>query len=313
METYRFKNQVGNQKKRLLLPLSGGLSSLVLLQVLDAQIKRQMTQQNRTAYDLVICHIAFPNAEDGRDEKTNTWWSRLQKVFDLHSFPSVVSLVDIMQYDDRVESNLKLLGITRHEAEEDKTLTLRALISARTATSRADLQSLLLKRLIVSIARRQDCGSVIWGHSDSQLAAQALSSVAKGRGGAVSADLADGPSSWGLDFNYPLRDLFKTELQLYLETLPSDVQQCLLEKKIEVEAPVSLRATSIDTLLSTYITGQGEKYPSIMANVVRTASKLQIPAITDGQQCQLCAMPLVSGHESKLCYGCERMKQDIRI
>ncbi|KAJ9652003.1 Cytoplasmic tRNA 2-thiolation protein 2 [Neophaeococcomyces mojaviensis] len=314
METYRFKNQVGNQKKRLLLPLSGGVSSLVLLQILDAQIKRQLSQQNRTAYDLVVCHVSPPDMNGTNSGgETTEWWKRVQEVFDLHTYPFVTALLDVTQHDHRIEDDLALLGVNRHEEEDNRAFVERVLTSARTATSRADLHSLLLRRLIVSIAKQQDCESIIWGHSDSQLAAQALASVAKGRGGATPNELADGPSPWGLNFNYPLRDLFRTELQLYLETLPSEFRGCLLEEKVEVETPVSLRATSIDALLSTYITGQGEKYPSIMANVVRTASKLQVPSAVDGQMCRLCAMPVVGGDEQKLCYGCERMKQDIKV
>ena len=310
METYRFKNQVGNAKKRLLLPISGGVSSLVLLQVLDAQIKKQLSQQNRTAYDLVLVHLVLDEHTGGETKK---WWEDLQGCYETHTFVSPMNMSEVFQNDKQIETDLQLLGLTRQESEPDKQFLGRLFTSTRSATSRSDLAELLLKRLIVATAKAQACDSILWGHSDSKLAAKALSEVAKGRGGSVPNELADGPSPWGLHFNYPLRDLFKTELQLYLSTSSDSIKACLFGNEQDDEPPVSLRSTSIDTLLSTYITSQGEKYPSIMANVVRTASKLQVPSADQGRKCGLCALPIIMGDNTqRLCYGCKRMKQDIK-
>lgn len=317
METYRFKNQVGNTQKRLLLPISGGVSSLVLLEVLDRQIRKQLKQQGRTAYALTLCHVdvTLPSTDSTHGAEP-AWWTRLRQQFDLHTFLPPATLGSICSHDAQLEQDLVHLGIVRRteENETDEQLVTRVFSSARSATARADLSSLLLKRLIVSIAKQNSCSAVIWGHSDSKLAAKALAEVAKGRGAAVPSELADGPSPWDLDFNYPLRDLFEQELELHLNTLPEEVMACQKEGVDEVEAPVSLRATSIDALLSAYITGQGEKYPSIMANVVRTASKLQVPDLASGRKCSLCAMPMSgTSDDQNLCYGCQRMKQDIKV
>lgn len=310
METYRFKNQVGNARKRLLLPLSGGVSSLVLLQVLDAQIRKQLDQQNRTAYDLVVFHVGSPETV----ETEQKWWRNLQARFDLHTYIPFMTLSEVFQNDEQMEADFGILELWRQGNETDEQFLGRIFTSTRTSTARSDLQAVLLKRLIVATAKAQKCDSIIWGHSDSKLAAKALSEVAKGRGGSVPNELADGPTAWGLNFNYPLRDLFKTELQVYLSTFPEQVRSCQVEREQEEEdAPVSLRATSIDTLLSNYINSQGEKYPSIMANVVRTASKLQVPDAAQTRACRLCAMAvLTEGERKPLCYGCERMKQDIK-
>lgn len=324
MDTYRFKNQVGNQKKRLLLPLSGGSSSLVLLQILDAQIKRQLSQQNRTAYNLVLCHISFHSVKENsaQDEETIQWWTNIGTTFDLHTCVPMMPLHDVLKHDSSLEADSQCLGVSRSDGEEDPAFLERLLATVRTATARIDLRTILLKRLIISIAKQNDCQGILWGYSDSALAALALSSVAKGRGGAVANELCDGPSPWGIDFNYPLRDLYRTELDLYLQTLPESLLDCLLEKcqktndgrKRHEEVPVSLRLTSIDQLLGNYVEGQGEKYPSIMANVVRTVGKLKPVSVDEGRECRLCAAAVENrGGEEVLCYGCKRMKQDIRI
>lgn len=318
METYRFKNQakinpssnINNQRKRLLLPLSGGVSSLVLLEVLDKQIKKQIAQQGRTAYDLVICHVDLGDVRHtGVDATDFTWYQAVQhKVGENHHFLPVTIFHQIFEYDKGIQEDLEFLGLIRLHDECDMEYIRRIMRCARTPTARSDISTILLRRMLVAIAKQQECNSILWGHNDSTLAALTLSSVAKGRGGAVSSDLSDGPSLWpDLNFNYPMRDLFETELQMYCDSLP-DLRNCLAPIST-TEAPVSLRATSIDLLMSSYITGQGEKYPSIMANVVKTAGKLQT-AKHEGFHCRFCAAPIYGSGEG-LCYGCERMKQDV--
>ena len=77
---------------------------------------------------------------------------------------------------------------------------------------------------------------------------------------------------------------------------------------------VSVRQMSIDVLLKRYIEEQGVKYPSVMANVVRTVGKLGgSEEMGEGKvaRCVVC-LGRVEGEE-RLCYGCERMKQDVKI
>ena len=314
MESYRFQNLAGDQKRRLFLPISGGVSSLVLLQVLDAQLNRQIGNRNRTAYDLVIVRVVMPHATDLATIEGE--YQSLTQAFPLHNFLPLVPLHEVLRLDKRTHQDLELLGLHVQSGESDQQFTQRIFSSATSITTRVDLESILLQRLLVAIAKQQDCESVLWGHSDSRLAALALAEVAKGRGGSVSSTIADGPSLHGINFNYPARDLLKIELQTYAKTL---TEPLLYEMGGNAGEPrvSSIRNTSIDTLLSSYITSQGEKYPSIMANVVRTASKLQVKNTdSDVLACSFCVMPITrvsesTGKGSGLCYGCERMKQDI--
>lgn len=332
MESYRFKNQVGssnNNRKKLLLPLSGGVSSLALLEVLDRQIRRQLEQQGRTAYDLVLCHICLSRcsseSEDPDGTKIEEWWERrLRSRYSLHSFVPLIQLHEIVGRNDQsdsLDSALQTLGFTgsSSSSESSEALLARLIESARTATSRSDLMSILLRRSIVRAARQNGCSSILWGHSDTQLAALTLSAVAKGRGASVADDLADGPAAFAPDltFNHPVRELYKHELQVYVDTLDDSLRNLVFEhdamaRSVE-NVPVSLKQTSIDQLLSVYIKEQGEKYPGIMANVVKTAGKLDVGGRVEIGRCVLCTGSMINGsRELGLCYGCERLKQDIR-
>lgn len=316
MESYRFKNSSGNQKHRVFLPLSGGTSSLVLLQVLDAQLHKQIANRNRTSYDIVVARVVLPEDHDSTAIKND--YEDLKQRFSTHNFLPLLSMHEVLRLDSNIDRDLKHLGIVRREDESDGDFFLRILSCTTSATTRSDLQSILLKRLLVATARDQKCTSVLWGHSDTRLAALALADVAKGRGGSVSSTIADGQSMHGINFSYPVRDLFKAELQAYAQVASEYCLERGVDNDAPAQQPASIRTTSIDNLLNTYITSQSEKYQSIVANVVRTASKLEVKRPNDiAVSCPVCIMPIVEAtgiltSYSGLCYGCERMKHDVR-
>lgn len=315
MESYRFGNLAVNETRRLLLPLSGGVSSMVLLQVLDAQLHNQALKRNRTAYELIISNIVLPDEDNSI--KCNELYAQVAERFPTHKFRPPMALEDLFKYDDRIESDLLHLGVTRPEGESDGSFLNRVVSSTTSATAREDLQSILLRRFIVSVAKAHDCEGILWGHSDSRLASMALSHVSKGRGGSVPSLIADGASCHGINFKYPVRDLFKPELATYASALSEPLVSLDGEQTTAPQVAPSLRNTAIDTLLTNYINSQGEKYPSIMANVVRTTGKLDGTANGQSQLCMVCSEPssLLNGGaaENLLCYGCLRMKQDIKL
>ena len=319
MESYRFKNNKDDNTRCLLLPVSGGISSLVLMQVLESQMQRQLANRSRTAYQLKVV-LVDEDVELGGLQKVHrtAWYGKLQTKFPSLSFLIIKDLSEVFDLDRAVEDDLRAFGLNKQRAESNRDFTLRILSSAASVTAGTDIREILLNRLIVSCAKQQNCESIIWGHSDSRLAAKALAGVAKGRGGSLPFEICDGPSRSGVNFNYPLRDLFKPELNLYASLLPKVFSEVVIGDEPAPREKLSIRNTSIDDLLTNYINSQGEKYPSIMANVVRTASKLHVPELNEAiSSCRVCLVPYqglsedISG-ERDLCYACSRTRQDVR-
>ncbi|KAA8652583.1 uncharacterized protein ATNIH1004_001488 [Aspergillus tanneri] len=145
--------------------------------------------------------------------------------------------------------------------------------SIESATSRADLDQVLMNRLIVAFAEKMGCKTILWGDSDSRLAAKTLANVAKGRGSSLIWQVSDGMSPFGLEFAFPLRDLFTIELRNYAGLFP-ELSRLILPDELPSETTLT-KNLSIDELMMRYVLTQGEKYPGIMLNVTRTASKLQ--------------------------------------
>lgn len=202
------------------------------------------------------------------------------------------------------------------------------LSSIPSATSRADIVTTLLTRLLVELAEHNHCESILFGDSTTRLAERTLTETAKGRGFSLPWQVSDGQSPYGIGFYYPLRDLLKKELAVFTTlTTPSLTDLVLNQDKVS-EVSLSSKAITIDNLMTQYFESVEENYPGIVANVVRTSSKLK-PLLEDGDKsCALCALPVTEGmdgiygwggdqnsvsraernnaNNSILCYGCSR-------
>ncbi|KAJ6163987.1 hypothetical protein N7470_002659 [Penicillium chermesinum] len=207
-------------------------------------------------------------------------------------------------------------------SNEERLTAFRSTITS--ATSRKDLDSVLLTRLVVAYAKHIACEAILWGDSDSRLAAKTLAGAAKGRGASLTWQVSDGMSPWGVRFEFPLRGLSKPELLQY-----AGISE-LLEGVIIPEEPISdnilTKNLSIDDLMMRYVVTQGEKYRGVMANVSRTANKLEPAKGVDDQFCSLCGALTgnVKGNDAGLtvasqfgnsqgsfCYGCIRSRPEV--
>jgi cytoplasmic tRNA 2-thiolation protein 2 len=131
-------------------------------------------------------------------------------------------------------------------------------------------------------------------------------------------------SPWGLRFEYPLRDWSKVELQQYSQVCPELAD--IVVPDVPPSDNVLTKNLSIDELMMRYVLTQGEKYPGVMANVSRTANKLQATSFGDTPPCALCGniignvkgntgltVSSQSGEEqdAQFCYGCMRSRPNL--
>ncbi|KAJ5160045.1 Cytoplasmic tRNA 2-thiolation protein 2 [Penicillium canariense] len=325
MADYRQMKKPNIQQIKLLLPLSLGVSSSILLHILNADIQRQLAKPyGGLGYDLHIL-VVDPSTILPSSTKYDQAYEAATKAFpDLkltrlpfHSvFEYVPDMKEIIQEytgphfsDDESRSN------------QDRLAAFRAAVS--TATSKADLDSVLLTRLVVGYAKNTGCEVVIWGDSDSRLAAKTLAGVAKGRGASLTWSVSDGMSPWGVRFGFPLRDLSKPELEQY-KSVCEELSDIIISDE-PLSDNVLTKNLSIDELMMRYVHTQGEKYRGVMANVTRTANKLESTAGSDDHLCPLCgglvgnvkgnsgvtvANQSSDNHSSKFCYGCMRSRPE---
>ncbi|KAK0128584.1 cytoplasmic tRNA 2-thiolation protein 2 [Cadophora gregata] len=326
METYRMRGSTITPRK-LLFPLSFGPSSAALLQILDQHLQGQFDRMNRAAYELHVVHIDLYLEAADREDSAKLL-EKYKARFPRHAYSSS-GLEDALLLDN---IDWKALGLpipTEQESQRPGTERLQALVgSMPSATSRKDIATTLLTRLLVDVAKRNGCECILFGDSTTRLAEKTLTETAKGRGFSLPWQVSDGMSSYGVGFNYPLRDLLKKELVNFSSLTTPPLADLIICQNASSHISASSKLTTIDDLMVQYFESVEENYPSIVANVVRTSSKLKPMSGDATTACGLCRLPVSEGTDGIygwggdqnsdsrpiklesdhgiLCYGCSR-------
>lgn len=333
LEMNKVRGAFKDAPKNLLLPLSFGLSSITMLQILDEQLRTQSERSGRPSYNLHVLHVdESPLIKRADHQKA---LALLKERFPSHTY-SIVLLEDVFDYHVNLDKEILDSKSTAIKSlTNDKNARLQHLMSSLpSATSRADVVNLLRLKLTVEIAKQCDHDSILYGDTTTRLAERTLSETAKGRGGSLPWLTADGVPPHGLKIIYPMRDLLKKEISTYASITSPSLTTLVLDSVSPDQTSVSSKATTIDSLMSQYFESVEQNYPSIVANVVRTSSKLLAPSPPSATPlctiCNLpieeasrwwggdqasCTVPLLDGGSpvkniKALCYGCARSIKD---
>jgi cytoplasmic tRNA 2-thiolation protein 2 len=332
METYKSRASAAKAQKKLLLPISFGPSSTSLLAILDEHLQAQLDRMGRTTYTLLLVHVDLE--VDGAQQTKIS--AQLEKFKD--RFPNHTCLTADITQALSLDIDWKSLGLEDPAngafpgSDKARLDSLFHLISS--ATSKVDISSTLLTRLLVDIAKKNDCESILFGDSTTRLAEKTLIETAKGRGFSLPWQVSDGLSPYGVNFLYPLRELLKKELLDFSSLISPPLTDLIMYQPPATEVSASAKSTTIDDLMAQYFETVEEKFPAIVANVVRTSSKLKTPVIAETSACcGLCGLPVAKGNDgiygwggdqssnarpteeenldgAVLCYGCSRSIND---
>ena len=330
MEANKLRGNFKETPKTLLLPVSLGFSSVSLLHVLNQQLVSQRERSGKGLYKLHILFVDQPTPSGNAQRREA--FHLLKQRYPAHMY-SLASLEDMFDYDIVVEHGLlKLNGGSAGLSKQDR--LQQVLSSLPSATSRADVESILRLRFIVAFAKHNRCDSIVWGDSTTRLAERTLSESAKGRGGSLPWLTADGISPYGIKFSYPMRDLLRKELTAFAAMTAPPLIDLILTTESSTQVSASSKDVTIDDLMSQYFASVEENYPSIVANVVRTSGRLAAPEIgSDDPSCCLCGLPVMrmfqqwrgnqeneaeqpitevqmAEQERPFCYGCARSVLD---
>lgn len=296
MESFRVRHSAPGKERKLLLPFAHDACSVALIQILSQHLKGQAEKTGRTGFKLCILSV---DSERGAE---SALWADVKSRYSEHEYQTEIL--------SRVLASEDLASLFPEAADEEggPAHRLQSIMSSvKSATARQDLEQSFTRRLIVQFAKDQECEAVVWQDSTTRLAERTLAETAKGRGFTLPWIVTDGESPLGVPFHYPLRELLSKEIEAYVSYLNPPFEPDMI--KAEAKPAVSTKNTTIDDLMGQYFESVEREYPSIVANVVRTAGKLKAPALSEvEQQCELCNMPLEgrAPDKSRLCYGCIR-------
>lgn len=311
------------QQPRVLVPLSFGVSSVTLLHVLDLHQRTQKSKTGRTGFAISAVYIEDPE----QHVQVEDLLDKVRAQYPGHQYASL-PLHDVFRLVQDDASIRSLVPETQGASSPQEQFA-DMINSLPSATARADVLSTLRTRLIVEHAKLTGCESILWGDSTTRLAQKTLSETAKGRGFSLPWQVSDGASPFDLNFHYPLRDVLKKELVSYINMAETGLKTLVHETSTgTTQASTSSKNTTIDDLMKQYFESVEENFPSIVANVVRTTSRLEArPGALSDPKCSLCSMPVPGGrfgihgwggdqqdgdnfestHSSRtMCYGCTR-------
>ena len=265
----------GEPPKKLLLPVSMGISSISLLHILDAQLRIRLEQGRSAGYALHLLHVDHSSIPNNMSHKSKI--EDLRKIFPLHPLSSI-PIEDCFDFDFDIEAALTngSVSSTQGPSPADNQERLHHMLSAaKSATSRIDLTEIIRRRLIAAFALKHGCDGVLYGDTTTRLAQRTLSETAKGRGGLLPQLTGDCMTGDGIYCCYPMRDLLKKELSIYADITDPQLTPLVAEKDAGKPLVASSKDSTIDGLMRQYFETVEESYPSIVANVVRTTAKLK--------------------------------------
>ncbi|KUJ22134.1 uncharacterized protein LY89DRAFT_576519 [Mollisia scopiformis] len=291
METYRMRGSHKVVARKLLLPLSFGPCSTSLLHILDGHLQGQFDRMNRAAYELFVVHV--DQYVDEKDRKSSeTLLEKYKTRFPRHTYISI-GLEEALNLESIDWKSLNLPNLSEEDAVKPATERLQKMIgSMPSPTSRTDILTTLLNRLLVDVGKKNECEGMLFGESTTRLAEKTLTETAKGRGFSLPWQVSDGNSPYGIAFNYPLRDLLKKELVTFSSLATPSLEDLIILQESSANISTSSKDTTIDDLMAQYFESVEKDYPSIVANVMKqriavyvvSRLKREQMASTDGEE-----------------------------
>ncbi|KAM9893231.1 hypothetical protein OXX79_009481 [Metschnikowia pulcherrima] len=324
--------------QRVLLPLSFGVSSLVLFDMIASLLQEQSAMhKGKHGFELIVVHL-----KDEGMSKTEDFRSLSSKYS-----PVEIKYIEIDLASYPVESRMKLAVspefdvIAERVNSADSVAELVEKISSR--SSKADLLGIVYEEIFNALAAKEKCQTIIYGHSMTRLANEVIALTVKGRGSKIHEAVADRTivrDNAEIHIIFPLRDILFAEVKAVLK-LSDGLSDYV---KLPVASGRKLvKNMTVHDLTTQYFDGlDATGYASTASTVVKTAEKLGGPKSEVKDICRICgasihhdprtwlrnitvntAAPLdteeekayaeeysahiadkVTGHDLTACYGC---------
>ncbi|KJZ76042.1 hypothetical protein HIM_04498 [Hirsutella minnesotensis 3608] len=319
--------------------LSFGPSSTAMASVLDASARFHTSRKASPAFDAVLVHVDTNLSQNSPAENAPAQerLARFRERFPNLSF-EYVPLSRVL--GAKCMNWPALVGVEAIGSGDGEQARLLQgfLDSLPSTTSRADMTRLLVRNLLLDMALERSSSALLLGHSTTALASLTLSEVANGRGFTIPWQVNDGlykfclyeqasdpslrpePTWVEMPIYYPLREVFRNEIMLYLDLAPV-LRDLVCDDDAAASSIVSHKDLSLEEVIRKYFDSVEGPYSGIVANVVRTTGKLDRATAHIG--CEICGVALDEQGDSRwagelgdsvttrdgsarLCYGCKR-------
>lgn len=304
----RYKVKYGQVADRLgvqkvLLPLSYGASSLVLLDMVASLLQEQnLAHKGKQGFELVVVHLKEPNLSGNASDNSETdsdFASGGKKFKELALQYSPVNIeyheVDIERavltaaMKITVNNQFGVIASPSSSDEAEKRTIGDALRACATRSLQEDLLSLMKNELIRGLSLKTGCKTIIYGHSMTRLANEVISLTVKGRGLTIHESVINKSIEYNqqeLQVIFPLRDILKAEVIAIL--LFNEALQKFLLPDAKPGSRLAKNMTVRDLTTQYFDNLDATGYASTASTVVKTAEKLAGPKEPQQGTCDVC-------------------------
>ena len=294
VEAYKVKYKTVENPHRVLLALSRGSSSLVLLDAVASLLQEQAGQHGgRQGFALTVVNV------DERERlKLDKSFQDIISELKSRYLPVDIDFVSLdydMYVDGRLLHHIKVASdFSSYSIPLNKGTNINDILKGcNSKSSEEDLLLIILNELLLKTAITHQCGTLLYGHSMTRLADEVLALTIKGRGSTIHSSVLDHTeeiSGQTINVKYPLRDVLMGEIEAYCKLAKLDsVVMCLTIPDPVINKNKTVRGLTAQYFRQLDATG----YSSTASTVVRTAAKLAAPTVgTKSGTCKVCGVEI---------------------
>lgn len=290
-DRYKVKFSDDVKRDKVILPMSYGKSSLVLLDILISMFEEQTKNPRaKIGFEVDVVHINDSKVISYQDD-VGSVLRKLKNHYALEKYP--ITFTDV-----GIESILNTGDVSSLTLHKDFTSTSTRGSSSVTMddifegcpnrASKKDILDVIVKQLIERYAVAKGATSILWAHSMTSLADEVIALTVKGRGSEIFKQLTDGVVPFGeseIDVVHPLRDCSLGEIEKFVQM--KGLEEFLLVPSDSPERMMNKQKT-INEVVENYFKTVDSSDDNIVSTVVKTGAKLGEPRNFDGKVCSIC-------------------------
>ncbi|XP_073957440.1 cytosolic thiouridylase subunit 2 isoform X1 [Choristoneura fumiferana] len=263
------KNRAISPHEKVLVCLSGGRSSTVLLDM----IYNGITISNHKKLRMTPFFLHLIDNNKNSEQIANTV-VRQCKQYDFEVF-----MIHMSEYVSN-STNLpepNSIPANNYEAE------LQAMLGSMTATVRNDFVVKIRRHLSIRIAEQLQCHFIFTAETTATLAINLLSNLTVGRGAQVQDDVSFCDARDGkVKILRPMKDISKEELIYYIKI-----------NNLNPIDQIDVKENSLQSVIGTFVTELQDSFQATISTICKTADKIGTDAGEEtNQQCVLCECDL---------------------
>lgn len=288
------ESQYGLQK--VLLAFSGGVSSVVLFDVLASNLEEQMANKGgrgKQGFELVVINLDETNVKS-IDKEVRKIIKDLIKLYPTVSIQFHILPLDAFVADEAALATLSStpefgiketdLEITPYEKPDIKSAFQT--LSDKSAVE--DLLAVVQSQLLLQTAYQEKCQTLAFAHNTTRLANEIISLTVKGRGSSIHKDIADHTTYFKdskIEVIYPLRGVLQAEIDAYARLTGLDKYAA---KSTETKSRINKNLTVNDLSAQYFRNLDLLGYGNTASTVLKSGEKLGEPKGTPTSQCKMC-------------------------